>query len=375
MKLNFLNRLLYLLCIFFGISLLVACVETPTDGDIQKFESAERGDIFVLCEGLQGYDNSALTLIKSSSGSVIQDYFKAGNPGEFLGDTANDMILKGDTAVIALSTSSLIRFLDIKSGNKIRDISLPENCTPRHLAVVNDSLMCVSCLLRNSVYFFSLKNEQLSFEVEVGPQPEGITYNNGVIFAANSAYGDFNYMHPDAETISLVSVGNQSEMRKIQVGTNCMEVLFNPANNMLYAAYYHLPSAEDSVGGVVEFDLTNFERKRNWKIRARNICLSVKGDSLFFISQQAKGSSMKEDSGITAIDLNSGQITKLINNPTKTDIWYGLSISPFDGSIWICNSKNHIGNGEILVYNQSNYQSPTMKFDVMQNPNKVVFIR
>lgn len=354
---------------------LTGCVGTPTDNSPQNYENAERGDVLVLCEGLQGYDNSTLALIKSSSGTVIPDYFKVANRGEFLGDIANDMILKGDTAIIALSTSSLIRLIDIPSGQKITDISLPENCTPRHLAIINDSLMCVSCLLRNSVYFFSTNNNNESFEIEVGPQPEGIAYTNNLLFAANSAYGDFNYMHPDAETVSLVSIANKNELKKIKAGTNCMEVLINPANNMLYSAYYHLPSAEDSTGGIIEYDLTSFEKKRHWKVRARSICTSSNGDSLLFISQQPKGSSMKEESGIHSLNLKNGEITKLINNPKKTDIWYGMSVSPFDDSIWICNSKNHIANGEILVYKTHNYSTPEIKFDVLLNPNKVVFIR
>ncbi|MFA5511588.1 MAG: hypothetical protein WC313_03980 [Candidatus Kapaibacterium sp.] len=348
-------------------------MKTPVDSSPHELLQAETGDVIVLCEGLQGYDNSALTLIKSNSGVVLEEYFKQSNSGDYLGDTANDILITGDTALIALSTSSTIRSLRVSTGAKISDIKLPENCTPRKITAINDNEFCVTCLLRSSIFFFSLDDTSNRYEVPVGPQPEGITYFNGNVFVANSAYGDFNYMHPDAETVSVVGAKSRSESRKIKAGTNTFEVLVNHETNRLYAVYYHLPSLDDSTGGIYEYDLSNFNVVRKWSIRARNVCFNRGKDSLFFISQQPKGSSMSEDSGIAVIDLNDGNSEMIINNTKRFDIWYGLAVSPYDDSIWICNSVNHVNKGKILVYSHSDYISPSRIFDVGLNPNKILF--
>ncbi len=353
----------------------VSCIRTPTDNSPVQSLKANSGDILVLCEGLQGYDNTSLTLIKSASGVVLGEYFKTSNERELLGDTGNDIIRQGDTALIALSTSSIIRLIRISDGRRIKEISLPENCMPRKLALLSDSTACVTCLLKSSVYIFNFKNDSEIFEIPVGPQPEGIAVNGDMIFAANSAYGDFNYMHPDAGTVSIVSASSKKEIIKIKTGPNCSEVLISQKNNTFYAIYYDLPSQEDSTGGIIEFDLSNFNQLRNWKIRARNINLSQTGDSLVFISQMPKGSSMSEESGVSCIDLNSGKSSMIIKNPNRFDIWYGLSVSPFDGSIWVSNAKNHINNGGILVFSTDDFSRITKQFDVMLNPNKVLFVR
>jgi len=347
----------------------VSCIRTPLDNSPVQYLKASPGDILVLCEGLQGYDNTSLTLIKSASGDVLKEYFKTSNDGELLGDTGNDIIRQGDTALIALSTSSIIRLIRISDGRRIKEISLPENCMPRKLALLSNSTACVTCLLKSSVYIFNFKNDSETFEIPVGPQPEGIAVNGDMIFAANSAYGDFNYMHPDAATVSIVSASSKKEIRKIKTGANCSEVLISQKNNTFYAVYYDLPSQEDSTGGIIEFDLSNFNQLRNWKIRARNINLSQTGDSLFFISQMPKGSSMSEESGVSCIDLNSGKSSMIIKNPNRFDIWYGLSVSPFDGSIWVSNAKNHINNGGILVFSTHDFSRSSKQVAEMLNPN------
>jgi hypothetical protein len=352
-----------------------SCVKTPADNSPVEKSTAEPGDVYVLSEGLQGYDNSEITLVKTRTNEIRKDIFRNSNNGEFLGDTANDLVLKSDTAFIALSTSSIIRAVNVRDGKKIRDLILPTNCTPRHLVLIDDTTLCVTCLMRSSVVFVNSNTGDLISEIATGPQPEGIARYKDRIFVANSAYGDFNYMHPDAETISVISISGKKEITKIFSGPNSTELLVNPFTGRLYSAFYNLPSLEDSTGGVVEYDIETQHELRRWNVRARSMSLSISSDTLFFISQQPKGSSMSEGSGLTAIDLKTGLLSNLVKNPNKFEIWYGLSVSPFDGSLWVCNAKNHINSGEVLVYNSNNYNAPIHKFEVMLNPNKVIFLK
>lgn len=371
---KFLINIVYL-SVFIALAALSGCVKTPVDNSPISNTKAESGDVLVLAEGLQGYDNSSLTLIKSQSGEIIPDYFKSSNPDQFLGDTANDMILKGDTAIVVLSTPSIIRLIRVSTGKLMKDIKLFDEFYPRSIAFLNDSTIAVSLLFRSSVMIMNINNSSIISEIPVGPQPEGVAYFEGMIYSANSAYGDFNYMHKDATTFSVITSNNYLEISKIKSGPNCSEILVNPKNRELYAVFYNLPSKEDEPGGIVEYDLNDYHEIRRWNIRARSVRLSTTMDSLFFISQMHKGSSMSEQSGISCIDLKSGNTELIITNPNKFDIWYNMSVSPFDGSIWICNARNHINNGEILVYQNPNYTAPKIKFNVLLNPNKVVFIR
>ncbi len=363
----------YIIILIFSF-ILNSCIKSPIDNSPISSSKAELGDILVLEEGLQGFDNSALTLIKSMSGEIVADYFKSSNSDQFLGDTANDIIQKGDTALIVMSGSSIIRLIRISDGKFIKNIELPFESMPRKIAKVSDSLFCVSLLFKSTVAIININNNQIISEIQVGPQPEGITFFNNYIYTANSAYGDLNYKHKDAETISVIDFTSNKEIKKILCGPNCNEVLINPKHNKLYGIFYNLPSKENVKGGIIEYDLTNLEEIRRWDIRAHSVRLSTTMDSLIFISQMSKGSSMSEQSGISCIDLLSGNQEMIIKNPNKNDMWYNIDISPYDSSIWLCNAKNHINNGEILVFNNKNNNLPILKFNVLQNPNKIIFV-
>lgn len=349
---------------------LVSCVRTPSENSPVNTELAQKGDILVLCEGLQGYDNSALSLIKSSSGIIVSDFFKLSNNNEKLGDTANDLVIRGDTAYIVLSTASIIRMVNVNDGKKIKEIILPENCMPRSIDIFKDDL-CVSCLLRSSVLIIG-KDGHID-EIPVGPQPEGIAVHNNYLFVANSAYGDFNYSHEFAETISVIDLISKQEIKKISCGPNCCEVVVNNKNNKLYGIYYNLPSKENEPGGIIEYSLNDFSETYRWNLRARSVNLSNSKDSLLFISQMHKGSSMNEQSGVATIDLTNKSSNMIIHNPVKYDIWYSLTVSPFDNSIWIANALNHINNGKIHVF--LNGDKLLRSFTVSQNPNNIFFVR
>ncbi len=365
-------KVYYILFLILLTFMIGSCVQTPEPSPIDSNANYENGDVLVLCEGLMGYDNSDISLLKISYGKSISNFYSINNVNFNLGDTSNDGILKGDSLITCSTGGGFINIINIKNGKSIKYIELPSDSEPRKLILLSDSIIAITDLLKSRVLLINIKTSSIVKMIDVGPQPEGIALYNNFIFTANSAYGDFNYKHPDAQTISVIDLNSYEEVRKIKTGINPIELLVNKSRKKLYVAYIHLPSKIDSMGGIIEYDLETLEKEREWRCYPRAINLSKDENALYFINQMnGKNSEWK---GVSKINLSDGVKENIIKNSTN-DIWYGMNIDYFDESIWIANGRNHISNGEVLVYSRNNYTSPIYKFETAINPNKIFFIK
>lgn len=360
---------LYFIHILISIA-IVACVQTPQPSE--NSQNTNTANVLVLCEGLMGYDNAELSKLNTADGTSVVNYYTENNINSTLGDTSNDGLIKGDTLITCSTGGAFLNFINVKNGKTIKFIKLKEGWQPRKMALINDSLLAISELINSQVIILNIYSGEIANTIKVGPQPEGIAFYNHYIFTTNSGYGDFNYKHPDAHTVSIIDLNSQQEIKKIKTGINPLEVLIDKKNGKFYVAYVHLPSKLDSMGGIMEYSLDNFDLIREWRCYPRSLTLSSDGNSLYFINQ-VNGKTINWK-GISKIDLDNGQIENLIENK-ENNIWYGLAYDSFDNSIWIANAHNHLTNGDILVYQYNNYESPIYRYNVGLNPNKIFFIR
>ena len=339
------------------------CIEPPSGPEDSPVQESYNG-AYILCEGLWGLDNSSLSRYEFESKSVSQYVYKSANNGQKLGDLASDFVVHNDYALITVTTTRIIEKIELKSGKSLGRMLFADGRAPRKITVINDSLAAVTDLLNHLITFFNPGNLQIIKDsVFVGPAPEGIATAGEVLLVVNSGYGDYLADAPKAGTISVVSINTMQEIGNFYVGPNPIEILINKKYNKFYVSYNNLPSAADSIGGIVEFDLNNLTETARLRTNVRSMTLSNSGDSLLFIS----------DSTVSYIDLRQNfKKHKLIVNQNPSDIWYALACS-MGGNIWIGNAKNYQINGELLIYKQNSYDAPAEKHTVGINPNKIVF--
>ncbi len=366
---RFLTRYDSFLSLLLALALcLCSCESTPIQPEPTPVVLGQNG-AYILCEGLWRQDNATLSRYSATTNTVTNDVFTRVNTGLRLGDTANDMLIVGDTLYIAVSTSKTIEALHIKTGLWVGRIQLTGRQEPRSLALVNDTTMVVSNLNDDSYSEFNPKTLTLRVaRVPVGPAPEGITASGDRIFVANSGYGDFRANEPKAGTISVMQARTRTELQSLPDLPNAIEVTVR--GTMLYALYRNLPSLKDSSGnqipgGIVEYDLASLRELRRWRVRAGDMRFSRNHDSLWFLNT----------SGAWLIGLaqSSAQPRLMIPRPTN-ETWYGMAIHPQTGAVWLCNARNYQTNGEVILYQKSNdTYTIQQRFDVGLNPNTIVF--
>ena len=89
-------------------ALLAACSLEPADDTPTKGEPTANDDrLLILCEGLWGMNNASLSLL--DHGVLTNHWFQQQNPGERLGDTANDILQVNDTLIaISVNWSNIV---------------------------------------------------------------------------------------------------------------------------------------------------------------------------------------------------------------------------------------------------------------------------
>jgi DNA-binding beta-propeller fold protein YncE len=328
-------------------------------------ESGWRG-AYVLCEGLWRQDNATLTRFDASTATVTNDVFSRINPGLRLGDTANDMVLKGDTLYIAVSTSRTVEIVRASTGVWLGRIRLAGNRPePRYCTIVNDSVAFVSTLNDDSIVEFNPTTFAVRPQrISVGPAPEGIASTARYVFVANSGFGDFRAGEPKAGTISVVDVATRREVRTLTGVPNVTRLLISPDKSRLYAVYGHLFSQKDSLGGIVEYNTATLQELRRWRMKSPSApAFSATADMLFYLSAAGVDALVLAGSGV--------QLPVSIVKSAARESWYGLGVNPATAELWIANARDYTSNGEVIVVRTNGVV--VRRFDVGINPNSVVF--
>lgn len=347
-----------------GVMLFVGCQNA-----IKPIDTAPTGTqsgAYILCEGLWRQDNSTLSRYDASTATVSNDFFSRVNTGLRIGDTANDMVLQGDTLFIAVSTSRSVEIIRASTGvwlGRIRLAGMSQE--PRHITLANDSTGFVSNLNDDSITEFDTRTFQVRTpRIPVGPAPEGIASSGRYVFVANSGFGDFRAAEAKAGTISVIEQATGREIRTLVGLPNAGDLLTNVAKTRLYAAYKNLPSKPDSLGGIVEYDAVSLQELRRWRLKSPfALNFSATGDTLFYLG----GSGVE----LLALQQADAKPISAIRKIESNALWYGLGVHPRSSDLWICNARDYSVNGEVVVMRLTG--EILRRFDVGINPNTIAF--
>lgn len=349
--------------VFFLILLLflLSCVEQPLKEDIEDLSDFK---LLILCEGLMGMENSEISVINRNF-DIQNNYFSENNLGK-LGDTANDIFVRNDTAFIALTGSGVIEIVKISTGKSLKRIFL-ENFYPRKFSELNGELL-ITDLYAEKVLKLNNNLELIEVISNGLKNPEGIAVKSDYIYVANSGLGVFNKDHFLSGKISIFNSNDYQKIKDVFVGPNVQEILIT-SNNQVIVSYYNTYE-KDSIGGIAIYnDLLLNEEIFRTKIDNKAIKLNKIEDKLYFIKQLPPGNDYFR-SEICFINLNNFTENTVIINHAKNEFWYSLAFD--DNYIYIGNAKNLQVNGKVEIYNHSAEKLFDLPTGV--NPSEIVFI-
>lgn len=251
--------------IFFLLVLLAAgCVADPVPNDREDPFEADRG-VVVLNEGVWRMDNASLTLYDPAGDRTVQDWFGVANPGERIGDTGNELTVRGEYLYVILSESATIEVISLPSGRSNGRVLLPPGSSPRSIAFASDSVAWVSCLDEDAVYRWNPLTLQPGMRVPVGPAPEGVAVAAGRLFVANSGLGALREDEEGAGEVDVLDARTGAPVGRIDVGGNLQRMWYLPATGRIYVLVGAL-LPDTTAGGLVEIDPLTLEVGHRWHV-------------------------------------------------------------------------------------------------------------
>jgi glutamine cyclotransferase len=239
------------------ISLTAGCVKellAPNESGVFNLDD----DIAIIVnEGLYGYNNASISLLDLNDNSYVENIFEKVNLYE-LGDVANDAITQNNFLYVVVSNSKTLFKINLNTMKVISKLTFSGNNFPRKLSIINDSTLLLSDAYSSSIYKVNSNNMEVGKSINVGPQPEAIANFSHYAYVVNSGWGDINKNAANSSTISIIDLNNFVELKKIETGKDPVELAIDTINRYLYVMYYNYPSLKDSVGGIIQYDLSYF---------------------------------------------------------------------------------------------------------------------
>ena len=314
----------------------------------------------VLCEGLFQQNNSNVSWVNFSDGSISNTLFQDKTSRQ-LGDTGNDMKRYGSKIYIVVNSSSTIEVLDAISFTSLQQIEMmngPIAKQPRSIAF-NASYAYVSCY---DGYVDIIDTVSLSVigRIQVGSNPEGMSVANNKLYVANS--GGLNFPNVDS-TLSVIDLSTHAEIHKIVIGKNPSVVISDDAGEVYVinrGDYGALPSSISRIDSQNDIVLSELP------INATHI---TKMNDKFLIANfnyNTNVSTVSLFNPITETMLNPN----LISGNSITSL-YGINYNSNTNQIYITDAMGFTNTGYVRSYSSTGVH--LQDYHVGLNPNKIVF--
>ena len=348
-----------LISLIFSVILIVSCKkDDPVDPPVS--ENLSNGMV-VLCEGLFQHNNSTVSWVDFSAGTIANNLF-ATKTGRQLGDTGNDMKRYGGKIYIVVTVSSTVEVMNATSFSSIKQISMIQNGVakqPRSLAFHNGKVY-VSCY-DGFVDVIDTMSLTVTQRIPVGANPEGLSVSNNKLYVANS--GGLNFPVPDS-TVSVIDLATNIEVERITVGMNPGGVTTDTQGDVYVIArgdYGAEPSR------MVRIDAQLNEVAQTFPFDASGMYPMNDKFLVTYFNHSTQASTIGLFNPLT----ESMEVPNYISTAGITTL-YGISYRASSNTLFLLDAMNYTNSGYVREYSPTG--SLIQSFHVGLNPTKIIFL-
>lgn len=316
---------------------LSACMDWDY-GEKEDFDFSGRG-LFILNEGNFQYSNATLSYYDPQSGTVSNEVFYRANAMK-LGDVAQSMTIHGGEGWIAVNHSHVVFAIDL---NTLRERGRITGLTsPRYIHFVNDRKAYVTQLWDNRIAI-------------IDPQTYTIT-GHITVTGMDQSTGSTEQMVQVGQYVYVNCWSYQRKILKIDTTTDRivdeLEVGFQP-NSLVADKYNRLWTITDgSTAGdrndppaLYCIDLATFTVDRSFQFYPEStpseVVINGEGDRLYWINDD-----------IWSMEVEATRLPLRPVIRSRQTIYYGLTVDPVNGDIYIADAIDYQQCGVIYRYSK-----------------------
>lgn len=322
-----LQTMLALALLWAGPLLFTACDKDPDPVNDHFPEILPGEGVFIINEGNFQSGNASLGYYDKSSGKMYHDLFYYVN-GEALGDIFQSMTIFGDQAYLVVNNSGKIEVVDLFTLE--RQAVIDALVSPRYLLPVGPEKAYVSDLFSGQLGIIDLQSNAIVGQIPVTGWNEEMAMLSGMAVSAGAGTGHLYFIDPatDQLTDSLWVGSSPVSLQKDAQGHLWVLCAGNWMNNREAA--------------LVQVSSENFQVLRTYMLPEIGqtysaLGVSPDGSTLYTIGD-----------GIYQFNTLNSEASLL--TPADGRAFYGLSVDPDSGYIYVTDAVDFSQRGRILIF-------------------------
>ena len=308
--------------------------------DGESFATSGAG-LFVINEGNFQYGNASLSYYNPATKTVENEVFYRANAMK-LGDVAQSMTLYGDTGWIVVNNSHVIFAIDpttFKEKGRIENLT-----SPRYIHFLSDEKAYVTQLWDNRIFIVNPKRYEITGYIECP--------------AMTMESGSTEQMVQWGKYVFVNCWSYQNRILKIDTTTDKvvaeLEVGIQPTS-LVVDCYGKLWTITD---GGYEDSPYGFEAPSLYRIDAETFTIEkqfrfAKGDAPSEVQLNGRGDKLYWiNNDVWAMDVTADRIPVKPFIPYSDTLYYGLTIDPRSGEVYVADAIDYVQAGKIYRYSE-----------------------
>ncbi len=349
-----LRRIVKILAAVIALCPLLASCMKWADGVDETIEQKGRG-LFILNEGNFQYGNATLSYYDPTTGEVGNEMFYRAN-GMKLGDVAQSMTMYGGRGWIVVNNSHVIFAID---PDTFRETGRIENLpSPRYIHFVDERKAYVTQLWSNRILIVDPRHYEVTGWIEV----PGMAAESGST-ECMVEYGKYVYCSCWSYQNRIIKIDSETDqiVGSLEVGIQPSSLVidrFGKLWTITDGGYEGSPYGNEQPT-LCRIDAATFTLERRFRFKKgatpRSLVLNGSRDRLLWLN-----------GGVWTMDADSRQLPVDPLIPERGTRYYGLTVDPTEGDIYVADAIDYQQRGVIYRFDASGM--PVDEFEVGVTP-------
>ena len=317
-------------------------------------ESTDHG-LFICNEGNFQYGNGTLSYYDPETNGVTNEVFYRAN-GYKLGDVVQSMTIRDGLGWIVVNNSHVVFAIDTETFREVGRIT--GLTSPRYMCFVNDEKAYISQLWDNRIFVVNPRRYEITGYIEVpgmtmeSGSTEQMIMHEGFVYCTCWSYQN---------RVIKIDTATDRVVGAVEVGIQPRSMVLD-AENKLWTitdgGYAGSPYGTE-IPRLARIDPATMTVERTFEFRygqsPRELTLGGDRRRLYWLNDD--------------VYCMTCDATELPDKPvieSRGTIYYGLTVSPYDGDIYVADAIDYLQNG--VIYRYTSDGIPVSHFNVGVTP-------